>query len=397
MGRIANACTEVASGKIRAVERDEEISDVFIAHASEDKEAVARPLADALIAQGWSVWLDELKLTIGDSLSSRIDAALARTRFGVVILSPSFFSKEWPQRELAGLAAQELDTGAKVILPVWHEVDHHYIVQRSPVLADRLGAPTGAGIGNVAKELSAAINGSVDGSAAEMPQAEAIDDKQVERLFSIPTTDEEQAELLEERPDWWEYRLYAGVLVQGRINLEDKWQDHELRLSRGARREASEDVIWDFLSRELGWMRRQVSAINRVFDQEILVRAFGMPGEAGDPDLIKRVAHGIIQIYGSMLDWAAELRNSSVPSDYEDVVEFMACMVDGPLRQIRDFTQNVADQIAKLPILLEEAEENGATIDSPMTLTLTLSLSLDQNDQANLDAEFERLRGIQDA
>jgi len=279
-------------------------------------------------------------------------------------------------------------------LPVWHEVDHHYIVQRSPVLADRLGAPTGAGIENVAKELSVAINGSVDGSAAEVPQAEAIDDERAERLFSIPTTDEEQVQLLQERPDWWEYRLYAGVLVQGRIDLEDKWQDHELRLSRGGRREASGDVIWDFLSRELGWMRRQVSAINRVFDQEILERAFGAPGEAGDPDLIKRVAHGVIQIYGSMLDWAAELRNSSVPGDYEDVVELIACMVDGPVRQIREFSQNVADQIARLPIMLEEAEEKGATTDSPMTLTLTLSLSLDQGDQAKLDAEFERLKGI---
>lgn len=42
--------------------------DLFISHASEDKAAVARPLFDALIQRGWSVWLDELELTIGDSL-----------------------------------------------------------------------------------------------------------------------------------------------------------------------------------------------------------------------------------------------------------------------------------------------------------------------------------------
>jgi hypothetical protein len=137
----------------------EQVSDVFIAHAGEDKSTVARPLADALIAQGWSVWLDELKLTLGDSLSRRIDAALAQARFGVVLLSPAFFSKEWPQRELAGLAARELDTGAKVILPVWHNVDHSFIVKHSPVLADRLGAPTSAGIENVASEISLVLEG----------------------------------------------------------------------------------------------------------------------------------------------------------------------------------------------------------------------------------------------
>jgi TIR domain len=61
--------------------------DVFISHASEDKDTVARPLSRALVARGWFVWLDELELTIGDSLSGRIDAALARSRFGVVVLS----------------------------------------------------------------------------------------------------------------------------------------------------------------------------------------------------------------------------------------------------------------------------------------------------------------------
>lgn len=137
--------------------RDAGAIHLFISHASEDKDAVARPLAKALEARGWSVWLDELKLTVGDSVSGGIDAALARSRFGVVVLSRSFFAKQWPQRELAGLAAREVDAGSKVILPVWHEVDHGYIVQRSPVLADRVGALTSNGIEQVADELSTAL------------------------------------------------------------------------------------------------------------------------------------------------------------------------------------------------------------------------------------------------
>jgi hypothetical protein len=40
--------------------------DVFISHASEDKEPLARQLADLLRAQGVSVWLDESELTLGD-------------------------------------------------------------------------------------------------------------------------------------------------------------------------------------------------------------------------------------------------------------------------------------------------------------------------------------------
>jgi TIR domain-containing protein len=130
--------------------------DVFISHASDDKETVVSPLAATLTSLGWSVWVDALEMTVGDSLSGRIDSALAQSRFGVVVLSPAFFRKPWPQRELAGLAAREMD-GSKVILPVWHGVDHAYIALRSPTLADRLAANTSDGIGEVATQLSRAL------------------------------------------------------------------------------------------------------------------------------------------------------------------------------------------------------------------------------------------------
>jgi hypothetical protein len=131
--------------------------DVFICHAGEDKDTVAKPLAAALRARNWSVWLDELNLTVGDSLSGAIDSALAQSRFGIVVLSRAFFGKPWPERELAGLAAKEVIAGSKVILPVWHGVDERYILVRSPVLADRVGASTELGVDVVADKLSDAL------------------------------------------------------------------------------------------------------------------------------------------------------------------------------------------------------------------------------------------------
>jgi TIR domain len=88
--------------------KSEDPRDVSICHASRDKDDVAHPLADALEARGWTVWLDEQDLTLGDSLSGNIELALARSRFGVAILSPAAFAKRWPQRELQGLAAREV-------------------------------------------------------------------------------------------------------------------------------------------------------------------------------------------------------------------------------------------------------------------------------------------------
>lgn len=135
-----------------------DIRDVFISHAGEDKEAVARPLAEALKRLGLSVWFDEYELLVGDRLSTTIDRGLATSRFGVVIISPAFMRKPWPQRELAALVARETSEGETVILPVWHEVSKEQVLAFSPPLADVVAINTVHGIDAVVDALVPAVN-----------------------------------------------------------------------------------------------------------------------------------------------------------------------------------------------------------------------------------------------
>lgn len=130
--------------------------DVFISHASEDKTDVALPLAECLRAEGIRVWLDSFELTVGDSLRQSIERGLAGSRFGIVIISPEFLKKHWPQAELDGLAARET-AGVKVILPVWHRVDEAIVRAQSPMLAGRLAVTTNKGVEHVTSELLRAI------------------------------------------------------------------------------------------------------------------------------------------------------------------------------------------------------------------------------------------------
>lgn len=111
--------------------------DVFISHASEDKEDIARPLATNLKKMGVKVWYDEDILTIGDSLSRVIDTGLARSTYGIVILSHNFMKKDWPEFELRGLTAKEIGRD-KVILPIWHNITRDDLLLYSPVLADKI-------------------------------------------------------------------------------------------------------------------------------------------------------------------------------------------------------------------------------------------------------------------
>jgi non-canonical purine NTP pyrophosphatase (RdgB/HAM1 family) len=128
--------------------------DFFLSHASEDKNEVARPLYEALSELGYSVWFDEAEIKVGDRLRRKIDEGLSIARFGIVILSPQFFAKKWPENELDALFARESATRKDAILPVWHQVDADAIRAYSLMLAGRRGAQTSDGILAVAEQLA---------------------------------------------------------------------------------------------------------------------------------------------------------------------------------------------------------------------------------------------------
>jgi len=115
--------------------------DVFISHASEDKDSFVRDFANRLKKAGLEVWYDEFSLSWGDSLRQSIDNGLANSKFGIVILSNNFFAKEWPQAELNGLFSMEL-SGISRILPVWHKITKDEVAANSPMLADKLAMNT---------------------------------------------------------------------------------------------------------------------------------------------------------------------------------------------------------------------------------------------------------------
>lgn len=111
--------------------------DFFISHASEDKNDFVRDLAEALVRSDFKVWYDEFELKVGDSLRKNIDNGLSKSKYGIVIISPNFVKKNWPEYELNGMVAREMN-GHKVILPIWHKITKDEVLKFSPTLADKL-------------------------------------------------------------------------------------------------------------------------------------------------------------------------------------------------------------------------------------------------------------------
>jgi hypothetical protein len=146
------------------------MADIFVSYASEDKADVARPLANMLIDRGYDVWFDEYSLKLGDSLLQEIDRGLAACRFGVVILSPDFFRKKWPRRELDGLVARETQGMPKRVLPVWHRLDADEVKKYSPILAGRFGVSTNSGLEVVVEAITHVLEQDASHSPTDVPQ-----------------------------------------------------------------------------------------------------------------------------------------------------------------------------------------------------------------------------------
>ena len=143
---IDNSTPEVDANDNREFE-------VFISHASEDKDEVVRPLANVIQSSGLSVWYDEFELRIGDSLRQKIDRGSPKSQFGVVVLSQSFFGRGWPEYELDGLVTRAV-SGEQILLPIWHNISKREVMRYSPSLADRIARTTST---HTVEEIAAEI------------------------------------------------------------------------------------------------------------------------------------------------------------------------------------------------------------------------------------------------
>lgn len=159
LSSVSSLVRRQADNEESSLESSEREYDVFISHASEDQDEIVRPLAHSLRELGLEVWYSEFSLQIGDSLRRKIDLGLAKSKFGVVVLSQLFFAKNWTNYELDGLVTRSV-TGEQILLPIWHKVSKQEVVKYSPSLADKLARNTAMyTVQEIAKEIAEVIKG----------------------------------------------------------------------------------------------------------------------------------------------------------------------------------------------------------------------------------------------
>jgi predicted nucleotide-binding protein len=117
-----------------------ELRDVFLCHAWDDREGVAKDLHDLLEDGGVTVWFSEKDVRLGTPLLRAIDKGLARTRAGIVLVTPALLTRIHnegiAEKELSELLAREQ------LIPVLHDTTFAALREVSPLLGSRAGLST---------------------------------------------------------------------------------------------------------------------------------------------------------------------------------------------------------------------------------------------------------------
>lgn len=117
-----------------------DLRDVFLCHAWDDREGVAKDLCDLLEGGDVTVWFSEKDVALGAPLLRAIDKGLARTRAGIVLVTPALLSRLANEgiadKELSELLAREQ------LVPVVHGTTFEELREVSPLLASRAGLST---------------------------------------------------------------------------------------------------------------------------------------------------------------------------------------------------------------------------------------------------------------
>jgi EAL domain-containing protein (putative c-di-GMP-specific phosphodiesterase class I) len=130
--------------------------DLFVCHADEDKERFVDPLVGALERTGMRVWYDSAQIRLGDDFRQKMDEGLSQSRFGLIVLSPRFFTY-WTGNEVSALFQLEATSKLKRILPLCCDISDVELERHSPMLAARKFARWDEGLRAVVESIGTLV------------------------------------------------------------------------------------------------------------------------------------------------------------------------------------------------------------------------------------------------
>jgi hypothetical protein len=180
-------------------------------------------------------------------------------------------------------------------------------------------------------------------------------------VTKVPKDPSETRNLLATKPPLWEYLLFAAYLHEGKRRIEPKWRDYHLGLITAQGTTVPQSEVADVLKESMARMQATVGNLDRLMTQDAQRKAFGDPGEPGDPDFIKHLADRIIDMYEELIDWATRSRSLQLPARAQHMAELTADFVAQPITETRRFIDDFVKDLEAVMNRLESGD-NADTI-----------------------------------
>ncbi len=343
--------------------------DVAVSFAGEDREFVEE-IVSRLKHEGIRVFYDtDYQAAMwGEDLVDYLDQVYrVKARYAIMIISRFYAEKMWTRHERRSALARALEQRSAYVLPV------------------RLDSTALDGLRPTVGYLDARLVGSDGIVSATLAKLTGMPPAQPSAISRVPRTEAERQQVLLVRPPAWEFLYFAGQLLHERNGVEVKYRDHEIHYASAGGEVLSKESVAQYISRQAndasGLINKMTMLVN---SSEVRERAFGAPGQAGDPERLAHLAKRWISAYEEFMDWAAGVRGASAPSEFHDLLELLARLVSGPVEQYRLFVDDLVAKVDALPAAIAAGNE--------VKLKVHFTISIPSEAMHAYDAEFERMQ-----
>jgi hypothetical protein len=90
---------------------------IFISYSHLDKPEVDR-IVTRLTNEGHDVWIDSIKLQVGDNIQAKIEAGIQQADALIVVISENSFKSQWVQHEFAAIGLQNISRQERPLFPI---------------------------------------------------------------------------------------------------------------------------------------------------------------------------------------------------------------------------------------------------------------------------------------
>lgn len=347
---------------------EEHLHDAAVTFAGQDRWLVSRIVRK--LQEDFDVFYDEDNLAESwgeEGVEYFTDVYMNRARYVVMFISAHYVESQWTRIEKRAALARAAKQKGAYVLPV--KLDDTELDGMPPTVIYLDAREHGIeGIVRIAKEkLAPKAEGSEDPDAVRLPED-----------LKTPRTPGELQAVMEQRPDAWEYLLWAGALYIGMQEFDSKYADHLAGYAPSTGEYLSTAQAYlKFVSRISRDGLRVTGDFNAVLSKEVQTQAFGEEGQPGNADRILLMARRILDVYRDFMDWAAKLRGTGTSGEH--ATKSLLALANASNINVERIRGSIEDVVRWADRL--------STPDESHDFVMTLTIDLDEGYMAEYERE----------